>query len=70
MTTWRWNENRTEQIGYVHLKNNTCSSTMRDNYEQGKIIKDDIFTALGLLINKKQRKVIKIYFLFFFFLQD
>ncbi|CAF1082546.1 unnamed protein product [Adineta steineri] len=49
-TTWRFNENRTEQIGYVHLKNNTWTSTIRDEFEQGKMIKGDIFSALGLKI--------------------
>lgn len=47
MTTWRWNESRTEQIGYVHLKNHTWTSTLRDDYEQGRAIKGDIFSALG-----------------------
>ncbi|CAF0926023.1 unnamed protein product [Rotaria sordida] len=49
-TTWRLSENRTEKIGYVHLKNNTWTSTICDEYQQGKIIKGDIFTALGLKI--------------------
>ncbi|CAF1294736.1 unnamed protein product [Rotaria sp. Silwood1] len=49
-TTWRLNENRTEQIGYVHLKNNTWTLAIRDEYEQGKLMKGDIFTALGLKI--------------------
>ncbi len=49
------NENRTEQIGYVRLKNNTWTSTIRDEYEQGKMIKGDIFSALGLSRLKKRK---------------
>ena len=38
MTYWRFNDNRTEQIGYVYLKN---------TLEQGK---GNIFNALGFQI--------------------
>jgi hypothetical protein len=38
MTYWRFNDNRTEQTGYIYLKN---------NLEQGK---GNIFNALGLQI--------------------
>ncbi|CAF1648566.1 unnamed protein product, partial [Adineta ricciae] len=49
-TTWRFNESRTEQIGYVHLKNNTWSPAIREDYEQGNMAIEDIFTALGLKV--------------------
>ena len=32
------------------MKNNTWTSNIRDDYEQGKMTKGDIFTALGLKI--------------------
>jgi len=46
MTHWRFNETRTEQIGYIYLKNNLFTH----EHEQGKINKNDIFNALGLQI--------------------
>ncbi len=44
MTYWRFNEARTEQIGYIYLKNNF--STYES--EQGKLKQNEIFNALGL----------------------
>jgi hypothetical protein len=43
MTYWRFNETRTEQIGYIYLKNNHSIY----EYEQGRT---DIFNTLGLQI--------------------
>ena len=42
MTCWRTNERRTEDIGYIYLKN----SLSVDDYEQGAILE-----ALGLSID-------------------
>ena len=46
MTYWRFNETRTEQIGYIYLKNNLSTY----DYEQEKLNKGDMFNALGLKI--------------------
>ncbi len=46
MTYWRFNDTRTEQIGYIYLNNNLSIY----EYEQGKLTKNEIFNALGLQI--------------------
>ncbi len=46
MTYWRFNETRTEQIGYIYLKNNLSTY----EHDQGKLNKSEIFNALGLQI--------------------
>jgi hypothetical protein len=46
MTYWRFNEPRTEQTGYVYLKNTLFTY----EHNQERINKSDIFDALGLKI--------------------
>jgi hypothetical protein len=46
MTYWRFNETRTEQIGYIYMKNNLSTYER----EQGKLSKTDILNTLGLKI--------------------
>jgi len=46
MTYWRFNETRTEQIGYIYLKNNLSTN----EHDQGKLNKSEIFNVLGLQI--------------------
>lgn len=46
ITSWRWNDTRTEQIGSIYLKN----PLPKFDYEQGKISFNEIFTTLGLQI--------------------
>ena len=46
MTYWRFNETRTEQIGYIYLKNNLAFT----EHERGRISEKEILNALGLQI--------------------
>ncbi|CAF3784330.1 unnamed protein product [Rotaria sordida] len=46
ITYWCFNETRTEQIGYIYLKNNLSTY----EYEQKQIHTEDILNALGLKI--------------------
>lgn len=46
MTYWRWNDIRTEQIGYIYLRN----PFPKCDIEQGKISLNEIFNRLGLHI--------------------
>ncbi|CAM4895992.1 unnamed protein product [Rotaria socialis] len=46
ITYWCFSETRTEQIGYIYLKNNLTTY----DYEQKQINKEDLLNALGLRI--------------------
>lgn len=46
ITSWRWNDTRTEQIASIYLKN----PLPKFDYEQGKISFNEIFSTLGLQI--------------------
>lgn len=56
MTYWRFNETRTEQIGYIYLKNNLLTYER----EHGKLTQDDIFNALGLKIQLNDANLVEI----------
>ena len=56
MTYWRFNETRTEQIGYIYLKNNLSTYER----EHGKLTQDDIFNALGFKIQLNDSNLVEI----------
>lgn len=48
MTNWRFNETRTEQLGYIYLKNPLDNDQEQFSYE-------DMFHVLGLMIEATTR---------------
>ncbi|UJR36942.1 hypothetical protein I4U23_029651 [Adineta vaga] len=56
MTYWRFNETRTEQIGYIYLKNNLSTYER----EHQKLSIGDIFNTLGLTIEGNQENLVEI----------